>query len=256
MIKLIHGDIHKLEGKITVYGEVYENIWQSKAEYVAVYATKDKQDFDSWDFSTEDTKKKVFKSELDIKNSLLHAPMDFYTASVAINDGEDLLTKNGDIGYAGKHYIEDKSAEEMTELLIGEFGQDIGAYFYKYLEQTYIDKEKAYVPIPKHDNKPSKYSRESLRNIIIDHYINPLILAVDYEYNESRDAIIENFQSFWEGKEYKSDVQSIIELIREPYINNEKLIRLYVDKILAIYNEDYENAQFIDKIISRLPKFT
>ena len=230
------GNERSLEGKVTVYAELYRNHTPEPEYFVALASTKEKDINPILESVHIEESSFCNDYESEHNQSLDYYEEDFHIIEFETPSLESISLNKGDVKFIGA-YFKRKSAIIRAESYIAEY------------MKRYINQIGGLLPNP--EMHYGLYPGMFLRSAILDNYIKPLIIARKRSNERLKDAILRRFNFFLDNS-LPLEVDSVVRIIYEGQENStfrSKLINYHINKIVAVCQEDYEKAILLrDKI--------
>ena len=268
MIKLVKGDIKKLEGKVTSFSRLDDEVASELADFpriIALYGCTNPLDlFEKAGIPPEETKginrlakeaisdiSKKFNENLKEKGVEIKL-VSIYATPVLIENENDLHTCEEDVIDTGS-YHNLMSCIDATK-------KGIDFYFLNFEDglRKKHNMGDARQDAPEKGGEARKaqlnyksIDKGSLKNYILNNFVTPILDYKRYGEEKNAEAVRLNFFSFCEGSSFVTDALKVAELM-DAKNKNLGLINDYLDKIEAINSEEYMAAAKIrDKIAGK-----
>jgi len=276
-MELTKGDWDNLEGKVTVYSKLryppeirkrnkgvikgarekgYPLKEGPREELIfAIYITPDSADFiEKTDLPEDVSRELIEKANYDVEfmnkssQSKGEETIPFYGSSISVESEIELLLSQGDVLFTGEHPLPDMCMQANEE----------GIMLYSQRLAKQLADEKAHVPkketeeITYEDIEPS-----DTRDYFLKNYIFPMLDAAGGRGEKDLRSLQEDFLRFLKFSTdsiLRNAAEELCEFIEHSGGNQDTdgLVDAYVNKIIAIREERYEEAAKIRDDIKRL----
>ena len=264
MIKLVKGDIKKLEGKVTSFSRLDDEVASELADFpriIALYGCTNPLDlFEKAGIPPEETKginrlakeaisdiSKKFNEKLKEKGVEIKL-VSIYATPVLIENENDLHTCEEDVIDTGS-YHNLMSCIDATK-------KGIDFYFLNFEDclrkkHNIHDTQEKSNEVKKTQSNYKNIEKGLLKSYILNNFVTPILDCRRYGEEKNAEAVRLNFFKFCEGSSFVTDALKVSELMDAKH-KDLGLINDYLDKIEAINSEEYLAAAKIrDKIAGK-----
>lgn len=271
MLPLIQGDSNKLEGKVTICADLYCNK-SHESGYIGIFASIDLKDIADFLYKRYKVQRGALNAPFEKRDnncSDKYTKINFYSMGIPRVTDNIFKVVKGDVLDIGNFFDPDIVNLEISNSLL-----DYASYYLNQnMPHAEISNCRQTPYVFEFNNKKyqlfitslilpfdhyTKYNDSVLTDIISENYIKPIKKSFYKQNNRIMNELINRFRHFMEplspnySLNFEKDMDAILLTIFSKSKHQHKIINLYLDKILALKMELYEDAAKLRDKIKKL----